>query len=157
MPSIPVHLQGFLSSFCRNQDSDNYSKLHSKQNVWISCTVKCNILSVQNLSHCLMLLLLGACWLSCFHCLWLCLQHVTVYSRGTLIYCCSSFTAQSSNHREALLDKEGEISMLLEKLRMKEADISRMREEEAQRASFLQNAVMAYVQGSPLGTHSSRR
>ncbi|XP_009582607.1 PREDICTED: leucine-rich repeat-containing protein 45, partial [Fulmarus glacialis] len=65
--------------------------------------------------------------------------------------------ALSSSHREALLDKEGEISMLLEKLRMKEADISRMREEEAQRASFLQNAIMAYVQGSPLGTHSSRR
>ncbi|KAM9258468.1 leucine-rich repeat-containing protein 45 isoform 1-T1 [Cariama cristata] len=65
--------------------------------------------------------------------------------------------ALSSNHREALLDKEGEISMLLEKLRMKEADISRMREEEAQRASFLQNAIMAYVQGSPLGTHSYRK
>ncbi|XP_051491057.1 leucine-rich repeat-containing protein 45 isoform X2 [Apus apus] len=62
--------------------------------------------------------------------------------------------ALSSNHREALLDKEGEISMLLEKLRMKEAEISRMREEEAQRASFLQKAIMAYVQGSPLGTHS---
>lgn len=55
------------------------------------------------------------------------------------------------------MDKEGEISVLLEKLRMKEADISRMREEEAQRASFLQNAIMAYVQGSPLGTHSSRK
>ncbi|NXP02766.1 LRC45 protein, partial [Thinocorus orbignyianus] len=65
--------------------------------------------------------------------------------------------ALSSNHREALLDKESEISMLLEKLRMKEADISRMREEEAQRASFLQNAIMAYVQGSPLGTCSSRK
>ncbi|KFQ98924.1 Leucine-rich repeat-containing protein 45, partial [Opisthocomus hoazin] len=65
--------------------------------------------------------------------------------------------ALSSNHREALLDKEGEISMLLEKLRVKEADISRMREEEAQRASFLQNAIMAYVQGSPLGTHGSRK
>ncbi|XP_069728869.1 leucine-rich repeat-containing protein 45 [Phaenicophaeus curvirostris] len=79
--------------------------------------------------------------------------------------------ALSSNHREALLDKEGEISMLLEKLRMKEAEISmlleklrlkeaeisRMREEEAQRASFLQNAIMAYVQGSPLGTHSPRK
>ncbi|OXB81107.1 UNVERIFIED_CONTAM: hypothetical protein H355_005037 [Colinus virginianus] len=63
----------------------------------------------------------------------------------------------SSNHREALLDKEGEISMLMEKLRMKEADISRMREEEAQRASVLQNAIMAYVQGSSLGTHSSRK
>ncbi|NXA24935.1 LRC45 protein, partial [Ibidorhyncha struthersii] len=65
--------------------------------------------------------------------------------------------ALSSNHREALLDKESEISMLLEKLRMKEADISRMREEEAQRASFLQNAIMAYLQGSPVGTHSSRK
>ncbi|XP_032932387.1 leucine-rich repeat-containing protein 45 isoform X2 [Catharus ustulatus] len=65
--------------------------------------------------------------------------------------------ALSSNHREALLDKEGEISLLLEKLRMKEAEISRMREEEAQRASFLQNAIMAYVQGSPLGTHGSRK
>ncbi|XP_071620526.1 leucine-rich repeat-containing protein 45 isoform X2 [Heliangelus exortis] len=65
--------------------------------------------------------------------------------------------AISSNHREALLDKEGEISMLLEKLRMKEAEISRVREEEAQRASFLQNAIMAYVQGSPLGTHSYRK
>ncbi|NXQ37467.1 LRC45 protein, partial [Alaudala cheleensis] len=65
--------------------------------------------------------------------------------------------ALSSNHREALLDKEGEISLLLEKLRMKEAEISRLREEEAQRASFLQNAIMAYVQGSPLGTLSSRK
>ncbi|NXF89075.1 LRC45 protein, partial [Eubucco bourcierii] len=65
--------------------------------------------------------------------------------------------ALSSNHREALLDKEGEISLLLEKLRMRESDISRMREEEAQRASFLQNAIMTYVQGSPLGTQSSRK
>uniref|UniRef100_A0A8C5U8Q3 Leucine rich repeat containing 45 n=1 Tax=Malurus cyaneus samueli TaxID=2593467 RepID=A0A8C5U8Q3_9PASS len=65
--------------------------------------------------------------------------------------------ALSSNHREVLLDKEGEISLLLEKLRMKEAEISRMREEEAQRASFLQNAIMVYVQGSALGAHSSRR
>ncbi|NXI41694.1 LRC45 protein, partial [Galbula dea] len=63
--------------------------------------------------------------------------------------------ALSSNHREALLDKEGEISVLLEKLRMKEAEISRMREEEAQRASFLQNAIMTYVQSSPLGARSS--
>ncbi|NXS06904.1 LRC45 protein, partial [Neodrepanis coruscans] len=65
--------------------------------------------------------------------------------------------ALSSNHREALLDKDGEISLLLEKLRMKEAEISRVREEEAQRASFLQNAIMAYVQGPHLGTHSSRK
>ncbi|XP_050175279.1 leucine-rich repeat-containing protein 45 isoform X2 [Myiozetetes cayanensis] len=65
--------------------------------------------------------------------------------------------ALSNNHREALLDKEGEISLLLEKLRMKEAEISRVREEEAQRASFLQNAIMAYVQGPPFGTQSSRK
>uniref|UniRef100_A0A8C0VF53 Leucine rich repeat containing 45 n=1 Tax=Cyanistes caeruleus TaxID=156563 RepID=A0A8C0VF53_CYACU len=65
--------------------------------------------------------------------------------------------ALSSNHREALLDKEGEISLLLEKLRMKEAEISRVREEETQRASFLQSAIMSYVQGSCLGTHSSRK
>ncbi|XP_060620830.1 leucine-rich repeat-containing protein 45 isoform X1 [Anolis sagrei] len=58
----------------------------------------------------------------------------------------------SSNHREALLDKVGEISSLQEKLRVREAEISRMREEEAQRASFLQNAIMTYVQGSPLST-----
>ncbi|XP_042305273.1 leucine-rich repeat-containing protein 45 isoform X1 [Sceloporus undulatus] len=57
----------------------------------------------------------------------------------------------SSNHREALLDKEGEISSMQEKLRVREAEISRMREEEAQRVSFLQNAIMAYVQGSSLG------
>lgn len=58
----------------------------------------------------------------------------------------------SSNHREALLDKEGEIASLQEKLRVRVAEISRMREEEAQRASFLQNAIMTYVQGSPLGS-----
>uniref|UniRef100_A0A8D2J2T3 Leucine rich repeat containing 45 n=1 Tax=Varanus komodoensis TaxID=61221 RepID=A0A8D2J2T3_VARKO len=63
----------------------------------------------------------------------------------------------SSNHREKLLDKEGEISSLLEKLRVREAEICRMREEEAQRASFLQNAIMAYVQGSPLGSFSPKK
>ncbi|XP_015673013.1 leucine-rich repeat-containing protein 45 [Protobothrops mucrosquamatus] len=63
----------------------------------------------------------------------------------------------SSNHREALLDKEGEISSLLEKLRVREAEISRIREEEAQRASFLQNAILTYVQGSPLGSLSPKK
>ncbi|XP_019359313.1 PREDICTED: leucine-rich repeat-containing protein 45 isoform X2 [Gavialis gangeticus] len=63
----------------------------------------------------------------------------------------------SSNHREALLDKEGEMAALLERLRTKDAEISRMREEAAQRASFLQNAILAYVQGSPLGTLSPRK
>ncbi|NWH58672.1 LRC45 protein, partial [Geococcyx californianus] len=65
--------------------------------------------------------------------------------------------ALSSNHREALLDKEGEISMLVEKLRRKDAEISRMREEEAQRASFLQNAIMTYVQGCSLQAPSSSK
>ncbi|XP_008826531.1 leucine-rich repeat-containing protein 45 isoform X1 [Nannospalax galili] len=56
----------------------------------------------------------------------------------------------ASEHREALLDRESENSSLREKLRLREAEIIRIREEEAQRASFLQNAVLAYVQGSPL-------
>uniref|UniRef100_A0A8C8CJW5 Leucine rich repeat containing 45 n=1 Tax=Oncorhynchus tshawytscha TaxID=74940 RepID=A0A8C8CJW5_ONCTS len=56
----------------------------------------------------------------------------------------------ASNHREATLDKESEISSLFEKLRLREAEIQRMREDEAQRASFLQNAILTYVQGSPL-------
>ncbi|KAG8507538.1 Leucine-rich repeat-containing protein 45, partial [Galemys pyrenaicus] len=56
----------------------------------------------------------------------------------------------ASDHREALLDRESENASLREKLRLKEAEIARIREEEAQRASFLQNAVLAYVQGSPL-------
>lgn len=55
-----------------------------------------------------------------------------------------------SEHREALLDRESENASLREKLRLKEAEISRIRDEEAQRASFLQNAILAYVQGSPL-------
>ncbi|XP_053196929.1 leucine-rich repeat-containing protein 45 [Scomber japonicus] len=61
----------------------------------------------------------------------------------------------SSNHREALLDKESEMSSLLEKLRLREAEIQRMREDEAQRASYLQSAILTYVQGSPLGHYSS--
>ncbi|XP_020922033.1 leucine-rich repeat-containing protein 45 isoform X4 [Sus scrofa] len=60
----------------------------------------------------------------------------------------------ASDHREALLDRESENASLREKLRLKEAEIARIREEEAQRASFLQNAVLAYVQGSPLRTLS---
>lgn len=60
----------------------------------------------------------------------------------------------SSNHREALLDKDSQRSSLLEKLRLKEAEIQRMREDEANRASYLQSAILTYVQGSPLGHHS---
>ncbi|XP_044034278.1 leucine-rich repeat-containing protein 45 isoform X1 [Siniperca chuatsi] len=63
----------------------------------------------------------------------------------------------SSNHREALLDKESEMSSILEKLRLKEAEILRMREDEAHRASYLQSAILTYVQGSPLGHSSSKK
>ncbi|MCI4384022.1 hypothetical protein PGIGA_G00033440 [Pangasianodon gigas] len=65
--------------------------------------------------------------------------------------------ALSTTHREALLDKESEISSLQERLRMREAEIQRMREDEAQRASFLQNAILTYVQGSTLGHYSPKK
>ncbi|KAK6478275.1 leucine-rich repeat-containing protein 45-like [Huso huso] len=64
---------------------------------------------------------------------------------------------QTSNHREALLDKESEIASLLEKLRLKDGEIMRTREDEAQRASFLQKAILTYVQGSPLGSYSPKK
>ncbi|KAF5911384.1 hypothetical protein HPG69_018687 [Diceros bicornis minor] len=63
----------------------------------------------------------------------------------------------ASDHREALLDRESENASLREKLRLKEAEIARIRDEEAQRASFLQNAVLAYVQGSPLRALSPQK
>lgn len=55
----------------------------------------------------------------------------------------------ASDHREALLDRESENASLREKLRLREAEIARIRVDEAQRASFLQKAVQAYVQGAP--------
>ncbi|KAM9424106.1 leucine-rich repeat-containing protein 45 isoform 1-T1 [Pholidichthys leucotaenia] len=61
----------------------------------------------------------------------------------------------SSNHREALLDKESQMSSMMERLRLKEAEIQRIREDEANRASYLQSAVLAYVQGSRLGQYGS--
>ncbi|XP_030894797.1 leucine-rich repeat-containing protein 45 isoform X5 [Leptonychotes weddellii] len=63
----------------------------------------------------------------------------------------------AGDHREALLDRESENASLREKLRLKEAEIARIREEEAQRAGFLQNAVLAYVQGSPLRAISPQK
>ncbi|TRY88635.1 hypothetical protein DNTS_028846 [Danionella cerebrum] len=57
--------------------------------------------------------------------------------------------ALSVSHREALLDKDSEISSLLERLRIRESEIQRMRDDEAQRATFLQNAVLSFVQSSP--------
>ncbi|XP_062858870.1 leucine-rich repeat-containing protein 45 isoform X2 [Trichomycterus rosablanca] len=65
--------------------------------------------------------------------------------------------ALGTSHREALLDKESEISSLQERLRMREAEIQRMRDDEAQRASFLQNAILTYVQGSSLGHYSPKK
>ncbi|KAK7919512.1 hypothetical protein WMY93_010796 [Mugilogobius chulae] len=62
---------------------------------------------------------------------------------------------QSSNHREALRDKDSEISLLLEKVRLRDVQIQRITEAEAQRASYLQSAILTYVQGSPLGNFSS--
>ncbi|XP_053722731.1 leucine-rich repeat-containing protein 45 [Synchiropus splendidus] len=61
----------------------------------------------------------------------------------------------SGNHREALLDKESELASYKEKLRLKEAEMERMREDEAHRATCLQNAILAYVQGSPLSNYGS--
>ncbi|KAG7277014.1 hypothetical protein CRUP_001640 [Coryphaenoides rupestris] len=63
--------------------------------------------------------------------------------------------ALASSHREALLDKESECSSLQERLRLRDTEIQRMREDEAQRASYLHSAVLAYVQGSPLGHYAS--
>ncbi|KAF4106990.1 leucine-rich repeat-containing protein 45 [Onychostoma macrolepis] len=63
----------------------------------------------------------------------------------------------STAHREALLDKESEISSLLERLRIREGEIQRIREDEAQRASFLQNAILTYVQGSALAHFSPKK
>ncbi|KAM6951888.1 leucine-rich repeat-containing protein 45 [Aplochiton taeniatus] len=62
-----------------------------------------------------------------------------------------------SSHREAILDKESELSSLLEKLRLRDAEIQRMREDEAQRASYLQSAILTYVQGSPLASYSPKK
>ncbi|XP_063817298.1 leucine-rich repeat-containing protein 45 [Pseudophryne corroboree] len=63
---------------------------------------------------------------------------------------------QASTHREIMLDKEGEISSLLEKLRLKDAENLRMREEEAQRASLLQSAILTYI-SAPLGSTGGRK
>lgn len=61
----------------------------------------------------------------------------------------------SSNYKDALLDRESEVSSMLEKLRLKEAEIQRMREDEAHRAGLLHNAILAYVHSSSPAHHSS--
>ncbi|KAJ0016030.1 hypothetical protein NQD34_014320 [Periophthalmus magnuspinnatus] len=62
---------------------------------------------------------------------------------------------QSSNHREALRDKDSEITSLLEKVRLRDVQIQRITEAEAQRANYLQSAILTYVQSSPLGHFNS--
>ncbi|XP_053309142.1 leucine-rich repeat-containing protein 45 [Spea bombifrons] len=65
--------------------------------------------------------------------------------------------AQSVSHREMMLDKEAEMSSLMEKLRLKDAEILRMREEETQRATLLQNAILSYIHSSPLSTTAAKK
>ncbi|XP_002731112.1 leucine-rich repeat-containing protein 45-like [Saccoglossus kowalevskii] len=55
---------------------------------------------------------------------------------------------QSKQHRETLAARESELSVLSEKLRMKEAEMARIREDEAQRVNMLQSAIMSYVSSS---------
>ncbi|XP_061563783.1 leucine-rich repeat-containing protein 45 [Cololabis saira] len=59
----------------------------------------------------------------------------------------------SSDHQEALLDQQSQRKSLQEKLRLKELEIQRMKEDQNQRGALLQGAVLAYVQGGPLGAH----
>lgn len=88
----------------------------------------------------------------CCYVTWCLLQ-----SHGSWSLCLCFGSVLSTTHREALLDKESEISSLLERLRIREGEIQRIREDEAQRASFLQNAILTYVQGSPLAHFSPKK
>ncbi|XP_076444384.1 leucine-rich repeat-containing protein 45-like [Babylonia areolata] len=52
---------------------------------------------------------------------------------------------QLLRHRQAMEEKDRELISLQEKLRAREMEIQRSREEEAQRAQMLQSAIMSYV------------
>ncbi|XP_064621256.1 leucine-rich repeat-containing protein 45-like [Lineus longissimus] len=54
-------------------------------------------------------------------------------------------TEQTVRNRDAIHAKEREITELQERLKSKETEIQRMREDEAQRASVLQQAILNYV------------
>ena len=56
---------------------------------------------------------------------------------------------QTIKHRDALQAKETEINSLTERLRMKDAEINTMKDEETQRVNALQSAIMNYVSRSP--------
>ncbi|XP_052762875.1 leucine-rich repeat-containing protein 45-like [Mya arenaria] len=61
----------------------------------------------------------------------------------------NKLSEQMMKHRDLLESKEREITHLQEKLRAREAELSRSREEEMQRAQILQSAVMNYVSKVP--------
>ncbi|XP_035694895.1 leucine-rich repeat-containing protein 45-like [Branchiostoma floridae] len=58
---------------------------------------------------------------------------------------------QNHRHREERRDLETEVTSLREQVRMKDAEISRIRDEEAQRARMLQSAINNYVGGATGG------
>jgi Tfp pilus assembly protein PilN len=66
-----------------------------------------------------------------------------------LLMSLSYFAEQMMKHRETIDSKEREIMLLQEKLRARDAELSRVREDEMQRAQILQSAVMNYVSKVP--------
>jgi hypothetical protein len=65
-----------------------------------------------------------------------CLKHIFV-------------SEQLLSHREVLETKDRELISLQERLRARELEVTRIREEEMQRAQILQTAVMNYVGRAP--------
>ncbi|XP_060581578.1 leucine-rich repeat-containing protein 45-like [Ruditapes philippinarum] len=61
----------------------------------------------------------------------------------------TKLSEQMMKHRETIDSKEREIMLLQEKLRARDAELSRVREDEMQRAQILQSAVMNYVSKVP--------
>lgn len=57
---------------------------------------------------------------------------------------------QLLRHRQAMEEKDRELISVQEKLRARELEIQRSREEETQRAQMLQSAIMSYVSRSPV-------
>ncbi|XP_077980716.1 leucine-rich repeat-containing protein 45-like [Glandiceps talaboti] len=55
---------------------------------------------------------------------------------------------QSKQNRETMAAKEAELAAMQERFRMKDGEIARMREDEAQRVNMLQSAIMSYVSSS---------
>lgn len=128
-----------------NRDNQ-HSTFLEKTSTWLVYSEH-SVLSFNQVRHC-RFHMHHMWYLKCFLCS--CISYLSHF-----VACCPAVL--SSNHREALLDKESEMTSMLEKLRLREAEIQRMREDEAQRASYLQSAILTYVQGSPLGHYSSTK